>query len=153
MNSPCAPSLWRGIQLFLGKQASLPACFGQFVFWLIVTGFSLITSPPLFAQTNDNTAPGGRRIARQEWINTLATRHPPGFSLWDFYAARRIYRGLELFGAVNNFTDSRDPNLGAPLPIFRPELGRAFRDRNGLHVGAGAQARRARTGKFSVSAV
>jgi hypothetical protein len=54
MNSPCAPSLWRGVQLFLGKHVSLPACFGQLVFWLIVTGFSLITSPPLFTQTNDN---------------------------------------------------------------------------------------------------
>jgi hypothetical protein len=28
---------------------------------------------------------------------------------------------------VDNFTDSRDPNVGAPLPIFRPELGRTFR--------------------------
>jgi hypothetical protein len=65
MNSPCAPSLWRGFQLFLGKQASLPACFGQLVFWLIVTGFSLITSPPLFAQINDNTAPVSGRIAGQ----------------------------------------------------------------------------------------
>jgi hypothetical protein len=78
MNSPYAPSLWLGIQLFPGKHALLPGCFGQLVFWLIVTGFSLITSPPLFAQTNDNTAPGGRRIARQEWINTLPP-HPPGF--------------------------------------------------------------------------
>jgi outer membrane receptor protein involved in Fe transport len=68
MNSPCAPSLWRGFQLFLGKQASLPACFGQLVFWLIVTGFSLITlitSPSLFAQTSDNTATVGGRIAGQ----------------------------------------------------------------------------------------
>jgi outer membrane receptor for ferrienterochelin and colicins len=62
-----------------------------------------------------------------KWINTLATPHPPGFSLWDFYAAKRVYRGLEFFGAVDNFTDSRDPNMGTPLPIFRPELGRTFR--------------------------
>jgi hypothetical protein len=65
MNSPCAPSLWRGFQLFLGKQASLPAFIGWLVFWLIFTGFLLITSPSLFAQTNDNTATGGGRIARQ----------------------------------------------------------------------------------------
>ncbi|MGH9935923.1 MAG: hypothetical protein ACREAM_06730, partial [Blastocatellia bacterium] len=58
---------------------------------------------------------------------------PPGFSLWDVYAAKRIYRGLEFFGTVDNFTDSRDPNVGklaatgAPLPIYRPELGRTFR--------------------------
>jgi outer membrane receptor for ferrienterochelin and colicins len=80
-----------------------------------------------------------------KWINTLATVNPatgvvtspdvipPGFSLWDFYAAKRIYRGMELFGAVDNFTDSRDPNVGklaangTPLPIYRPELGRTFR--------------------------
>ncbi len=80
-----------------------------------------------------------------KWINTLAVVNPatgvvtspdvipPGFSLWDFYAAKRIYRGLEFFGAVDNFTDSRDPNTGAlaangtPLPIYRPELGRTFR--------------------------
>jgi hypothetical protein len=37
------------------------------------------------------------------------------------------YRGLEFFGAVYNFTDSRDPNVGTLLPIFRPELGRTFR--------------------------
>jgi outer membrane receptor for ferrienterochelin and colicins len=73
-----------------------------------------------------------------KWINAHATVNPTtgavtlpvipqGFSLWDFYAAKRIYRGLEFFGAVDNFTDSRDPNVGAPLPIFRPELGRTFR--------------------------
>jgi hypothetical protein len=37
---------------------------------------------------------------------------PLGFALWDFYGAKRIHRGLELFGAVDNFTDSRDPNIG-----------------------------------------
>lgn len=82
-----------------------------------------------------------------KWINTLGTTTtaangtvtttpdviPPGFQLWDFYGAKRIYRGLELFGAVDNFTDSRDPNLnkfaanGTPLPIYRSELGRTFR--------------------------
>ncbi len=77
-----------------------------------------------------------------KWINSLgnplsnpptADVIPPGFSLWDFYGAKRIHRGLELFGAVDNFTDSRDPNAGklsatgAPLAIYRTELGRTFR--------------------------
>jgi len=83
-----------------------------------------------------------------KWINALGTVTtnpqtgqvtatpdiiPPGFALWDFYGAKRIHRGLELFGAVDNFADSRDPNLnlftatGAPLPIYRSELGRTFR--------------------------
>jgi outer membrane receptor protein involved in Fe transport len=52
---------------------------------------------------------------------------------WDFYLAKRIYRGLEFFGSVDNFTDSRDPNVGqlsatgTPLAIYRTELGRTFR--------------------------
>jgi outer membrane receptor for ferrienterochelin and colicins len=60
-----------------------------------------------------------------KWINALGTATAPdviapGFSLWDFYGAKRIYRGLEFFGAVDNFTDSRDL-------IYRAELGRTFR--------------------------
>jgi outer membrane receptor for ferrienterochelin and colicins len=73
-----------------------------------------------------------------KWINAHASVNsttgaltpaviPPGFSLWDFYAAKRIYRGMEFFGAVDNFTASRDPNVNTSLPIFRPELGRTFR--------------------------
>lgn len=88
-----------------------------------------------------------------KWIQTLGTTTtssngtvtvtpdviPQGFALWDFYAAKRIWRGLELFGAVDNLTDSQDPNLNrfgppsatgappSPLPIYRPELGRTYR--------------------------
>jgi outer membrane receptor for ferrienterochelin and colicins len=73
-----------------------------------------------------------------KWINALATATSPdviapGFALWDIYAAKRIYRGFELFGSVDNFTDSKDPNTGlinatgAPLPIYRAEYGRTFR--------------------------
>lgn len=61
----------------------------------------------------------------------------PGYAIWDFYAAKRIYRNerndLEIFGSVDNFTDNQDPNTGrfsgtgAPLPIYRPEAGRSFR--------------------------
>jgi hypothetical protein len=28
---------------------------------------------------------------------------------------------------VDNFTDSRDPNVGVLLPIYRPDLGRTLR--------------------------
>jgi outer membrane receptor for ferrienterochelin and colicins len=83
-----------------------------------------------------------------KWIQTLGTTTtnaqtgavtvtpdviPPGFMYWDFYLAKRIYRGLEFFGSVDNFTDSRDPNVGqlsatgTPLAIYRTELGRTFR--------------------------
>ena len=83
-----------------------------------------------------------------QWIQTLGTTTtnaqtgavtvtpdviPPGLMYWDFYLAKRIHRGLEFFGSVDNFTDSRDPNIGqfnatgAPLAIYRTELGRTFR--------------------------
>jgi len=82
-----------------------------------------------------------------KWVNTLGTVTtaangtvtttpdviPPGFALWDFYGAKRIHKGLELFGAVDNLADSRDPNMGrlaangTPLPIYRAEVGRTFR--------------------------
>lgn len=72
------------------------------------------------------------------WINSIGTPPaldviPPGFSQWDFYAAKRISRGLEFFGAVDNLANSRDPNVGklsatgTPLAIYRTELGRTFR--------------------------
>ena len=76
------------------------------------------------------------------WINTLGNSAatpptadvvPPGFALWDVYGAKRLYRGLELFGALDNLMNSRDPNVGqfsatgTPLPLYRTELGRTFR--------------------------
>ncbi len=74
------------------------------------------------------------------WIATRSTRAgvttdtvAPRFALWDVYAAKSLWSGLEVFGAVDNLTDSQDPNTGllgangAPLPIFRPEAGRTFR--------------------------
>lgn len=73
------------------------------------------------------------------WINALATAASPdvispGFALWDVYTAKQMYRGIEVFGAVDNFTNSKDPNTGAldaitglPRPIYRAEYGRTFR--------------------------
>jgi hypothetical protein len=63
MNSLRAPYSRRGLRLFLVAQASLPAYFDRLVFWLIVTAFLLTTSPTLFAQTDDNAATAGGRIA------------------------------------------------------------------------------------------
>ena len=65
MNSSHAPYSRRGLRLFLGVHASLPAYFDQLALRLIATGFLLIASPSLFAQTNDNTATVGGRIAGQ----------------------------------------------------------------------------------------
>ena len=73
-----------------------------------------------------------------QWINSIGTPPAldvilPGFSQWDFYAAKKLYRGLEMFTAVDNFTNSRDPNFGklsatgTPLALYRTELGRTVR--------------------------
>ena len=57
----------------------------------------------------------------------------PGFALLDCYAAKRIAGGVEAFAAVDNMTDSQDPNLGVllpagtPAPIYRAEIGRTIR--------------------------
>jgi outer membrane receptor for ferrienterochelin and colicins len=62
-------------------------------------------------------------------VDTLA----PGYSIWDAYASQRVVRGLNAFVAVDNLADSQDPNLGklsatgAPLAIYRPDVGRTFR--------------------------
>jgi outer membrane receptor for ferrienterochelin and colicins len=77
------------------------------------------------------------------WIVTRATvagnrvdTTTPGYAIFDFYAAKRLFRNersnFEIFGAVDNFTNNQDPNTGrfngtTPLPIYRPEAGRAFR--------------------------
>lgn len=74
-----------------------------------------------------------------DWIATLGRggsspiEEAPGYSLIDLYAAKRLRYGLEIFGAVDNATDDRDPNTnvlnadGTPAPIYRPEIGRAVR--------------------------
>jgi outer membrane receptor for ferrienterochelin and colicins len=57
----------------------------------------------------------------------------PAFALVDLFAAQRLHAGLEAFAAVDNLGDSRDPNAGRldtagrPLPVYRAELGRAWR--------------------------
>ena len=55
------------------------------------------------------------------------------FALWDLTLAKSLTRGAELFGAIENLTDSQDPNTGMisttnmALPIYRPEIGRTLR--------------------------
>jgi outer membrane receptor for ferrienterochelin and colicins len=57
----------------------------------------------------------------------------PAFAIWDAYVAKRIAKGIELFGAVDNLADDQDPNTGlllpngSPSPIYRPEIGRTVR--------------------------
>ncbi len=57
----------------------------------------------------------------------------PGFQLVDVFASKRIKKGLEVYGMIENLFDNQDPNIGKvgstgqPLPIVRPDAGRMFR--------------------------
>ena len=81
-----------------------------------------------------------RATAYSSWIaarsttgGTVADTRAPGFALLDLYVSQRIARALTAFTAIDNLTDSQDPNTGvmqpggAPAPIYRPEIGRTFR--------------------------
>lgn len=81
-----------------------------------------------------------RGLFQGEWIAARATVNgqaqdtfAPGYALWDAYASQRVLRGLHVFAAVDNLADNQDPNVGqvsatgAPLAIYRPEVGRTVR--------------------------
>lgn len=60
------------------------------------------------------------------WFNS-ATNRSPAFQLWDVYAAKKLVKGFEVYGSVDNLFDSQDPNTGTTATIYRPEVGRTFR--------------------------
>jgi outer membrane receptor for ferrienterochelin and colicins len=76
---------------------------------------------------------GGWIATRQTLPTGVVEIEGKRFALWDVYGSKRIYKGLEAFGAIDNLTNSKDPNTGvllptgSPAPIFRPEVGRTFR--------------------------
>lgn len=57
----------------------------------------------------------------------------PKFQLVDVFVGKRIRKGVDLYGSVENLFDDRDQNIGKvdstgqPLPIVRPDAGRMFR--------------------------
>ncbi len=64
-------------------------------------------------------------VSRNETTNAETIAAP--FQLWDLYGAKSLPKGFEVFAAMDNMFDSRDPNSGTNLAIFRPEAGRTFR--------------------------
>jgi outer membrane receptor for ferrienterochelin and colicins len=81
-----------------------------------------------------------RGVFYGDWIAARATVNgtpsdtiAPAFQVWDAFASQRILRALSGFVAVDNLADSLDPNVGqrsatgAPLPIYRPDVGRTVR--------------------------
>jgi outer membrane receptor for ferrienterochelin and colicins len=75
------------------------------------------------------------------WIAARATStdgivtdtRAPRFALWDAYVSRAFGRVVTAFAALDNLTDSQDPNIGVTLangsaaPLYRPEAGRTVR--------------------------
>lgn len=62
------------------------------------------------------------------WLNPAAGTRGSGYNVWDFYLAKDLPRGLQAYGAIDNFADSRDTKLANPTPTFdRPDPGRLFR--------------------------
>lgn len=68
--------------------------------------------------------------ARSGNVDTIGKK----FALFDFYLAKSLWKGFEVFGAVDNFMNNQDPNTnkingatGLPYPILRPEVGRTWK--------------------------
>lgn len=50
------------------------------------------------------------------------------YQIWDWYLAKPLAKGFELYGVIDNLFDSVDPNLEASNPTFyRADPGRMFR--------------------------
>lgn len=71
-------------------------------------------------------------IAARSTGAVVADTVAPGFALVDAYVSQRLAAPLTAFMALDNLTNSQDPNTGAmngavPAAIYRPEAGRAVR--------------------------
>lgn len=61
-------------------------------------------------------------------LNPAQGTYGYGYQVWDLYAAKKLPRGIEAFGAIDNLADSTDRKLEAAVPTFdRPDYGRTFR--------------------------
>ncbi|MGD9562371.1 MAG: TonB-dependent receptor [Pyrinomonadaceae bacterium] len=62
-----------------------------------------------------------------------SSRKAPAFQLFDIYGAKRLWKGFELYGTIDNLFNSQDPNTGvagptqSALPLDRADAGRTFR--------------------------
>jgi outer membrane receptor for ferrienterochelin and colicins len=63
---------------------------------------------------------------------TILQDYAYGYQIWNTYISKSLLAGFQIFGAVDNFNDSRDKKLSLAKPSFdRPDYGRTFRI--GLH--------------------
>jgi len=118
MNSLRAPYSRRGLRLFLGAQASSPAYFDRLDFWLIATACLLTTSPTLFAQTNDNAATMGGRIAELARTPALPCKTTRNLlSKSGFRAARQLI-AWSVTRAVASGASAINLTSAAPLVLL-----------------------------------
>lgn len=70
----------------------------------------------------------GTYLGRWPIVGRRATLVADGYQLWDWYIAKPLGSGLEVYGAVDNMFGSVDSNLDGPDPVFyRADPGRTFR--------------------------
>ena len=87
-------------------------------------------SYPYCPYARNGVAGSPKRISSNGVVNDTRA---PRFAVWDAYVSRAFGRTLTAFAAVNNRSNSKDPNTGATLPngnaaaIYRPEVGRTLR--------------------------
>ncbi len=61
------------------------------------------------------------------WLLSNGT-HEQAYALWNLYASKDIYRGLQAYGAINNLANSRDSLLTQTPPTYdRTDYGRTLR--------------------------
>ena len=64
----------------------------------------------------------------KNWRITFRFEAGDAYQIWDWYVAKPLSRGMELFFVVDHLFDSRDSGLGAAQPTFlRADPGRLIR--------------------------
>ncbi len=70
----------------------------------------------------------GSYLGKWPILGPRATTVLDSYQLWDWYLAKRLRKGFEIYGAVDNMFDSVDSNLEATNPTYyRADPGRTFR--------------------------
>ena len=70
----------------------------------------------------------GTYLGKWPIVGRRSTVVVDSYQLWDWYVAKPIRSGFEMYGAVDNLFDSIDPNLEGPDPTFyRADPGRTLR--------------------------
>ncbi|MDE0628277.1 MAG: TonB-dependent receptor [Bryobacterales bacterium] len=70
----------------------------------------------------------GTYLGKWPIVGRRATLIADSYQLWDWYVAKPIRSGFEMYGVIDNLFDSIDSNLDGPDPTFyRADPGRTFR--------------------------